>query len=285
MDFGLFQKVVDELAVIKPLSVGLFFGGESLLHPQFANMMKYAASKKLTFGFNTNGTMLDKFAENIADLEVNWVNVSLEGIGSTNDRIRIGANYEKVRDNILHLLDLRGEKKKPVINLSLTHSTQTDNEIRDFISFWAPLVDHVYVAPCYTEDLKFLNPNFFDRPIKHNRFCTWPFHHLGILWDGTIILCCHDINGQNAIGNIQNNSLAELWNSPKLKDARYKTVKKCYSTLCRSCESWKPSFIPLRECKEGITVDYQNDGIKKYSSFHQCARETTSTASKSAPEP
>ena len=263
MDFGLFQKIVEELEIIKPRGVALSYGGESLLHPQFANMMKYISSKKLTFGFFTNGTMLDKFAETIVELEVDWLTVSLEGIGPTNDRIRMGANYEKVRDNILHLLALRRGKKKPTISLNLTYSTQTDNEIRDFISFWTPLVDYVQVSPCYTENIKFLDSGFFDKPTIHNRFCLSPFYYLAILWDGTVVLCCHDINGKNAVDNIRNNSLTKLWNSAKLKDVRNRQVKRCYSTFCRSCEAWKPRFIPFRECKRGITIDYQND-FKKY---------------------
>jgi radical SAM protein with 4Fe4S-binding SPASM domain len=263
MDFSLFQNVIEELATFNP-RVALSYGGESMLHPQFAEMMKYVSAKKLTFGFFTNGTMLDKFAETIVESEVDWLTVSLEGIGLTNDRIRIGANYEKVRKNILHLLDLRRGKIKPKINLNLTHSTQTDKEIRDFISFWAPLVDCVQVSPCYTENLKFLNLAYFDKPIESNRFCEWSFYHLAILWDGTIVLCCHDINGQNAVGNIQDSSLVTLWTSAKLKNVRYGMAKRCYSSFCSSCEAWKPSFIPYRECKEGMTIEYRND-FKMYS--------------------
>ena len=59
MDFALFRKIVDEVKDFA-FDVHLLHRGESLLHPEFFEMVRYAHDAGLVTRFHTNGTLLDE---------------------------------------------------------------------------------------------------------------------------------------------------------------------------------------------------------------------------------
>ena len=104
MDFGLFTKVVDDLASIGDVRLGLCVGGEPLLHPQISNMLEYAMANRNRFSevsLITNGMLLSKVvADTIVKLNVDRVTVSLDGVGDVTERIRRGSDYRIVEENL-----------------------------------------------------------------------------------------------------------------------------------------------------------------------------------------
>jgi len=57
--------------------------------------------------------------------------------------------------------------------------------------------------------------------ILKQKECYFPFYHLFIDWDGKVLLCPNDWSKQNiSAGNINNNSLVEIWNSEGLNNYR-----------------------------------------------------------------
>jgi len=94
MQLDLFKHLVDEAANIGDVSLLLGIGGESLLHPDFVEMLEYAMSRRSKFcdvGFFTNGTLFDeKVAEAVVRLGVDWVDFSIDGVGEVTERVRRG---------------------------------------------------------------------------------------------------------------------------------------------------------------------------------------------------
>jgi radical SAM protein with 4Fe4S-binding SPASM domain len=69
----------------------------------------------------------------------------------------------------------------------------------------------------------------------NNTFCIYPWIHLNTWPDGKVFQCC--LTGwQNSIGNLEHNSLEEIWNNDYMKDLRkhmlggkkHWSCKKCY---------------------------------------------------------
>jgi len=248
MSLNLFKKVVKELATDFPrVNLGLSYGGESLLHPQFHEMLRYASSARSqaalgSIGFNTNGMLLNDATTNIlVTLPADWVIVSLEGLGNVNDAIRIGCNYETVKANILNLAEKRNDSPKPEISINLTHSTQTQEQVDQFVNYWADHVDYVRVSGCLTENLEITIDRFFGNyEIQENRFCTWPFGYMAVLWNGDVVACCQDMNGQNILGNINTQTIKQVWSAKPFRAFRYAQVKNSFP--CGKCTVWKPHF-------------------------------------------
>jgi MoaA/NifB/PqqE/SkfB family radical SAM enzyme len=123
MDLALFKRLVDEIAGYpQKVFLGLNYGGESLLHPQFAEMVKYAVQKKkFSVGFTTNGVLIDDAMINtLSTHRVDDIVVSLDGMSEAHESLRSGSKYSDVRVKILRLKKVALSR----ISVNLTQSSQ-----------------------------------------------------------------------------------------------------------------------------------------------------------------
>lgn len=117
MPWSLFTKCVNDASRLGVKELCLHFGGESLLHPNFKDYLKYAINhrdngKIQTVSWIDNGMLFNRdIADLVVDLKVDAIGFSLDGVGSVNDTIRIGANYSLIERNIKYLLERRGSAK------------------------------------------------------------------------------------------------------------------------------------------------------------------------------
>ena len=55
-------------------------------------------------------------------------------------------------------------------------------------------------------------------------------------WDGTLVPCCYDKNGDHTFGNISQQPLDEIWNNGTANDFRLTVLNSKYSmAICRNC--------------------------------------------------
>jgi MoaA/NifB/PqqE/SkfB family radical SAM enzyme len=262
MDWKLYTTIIDELSELNYLiNLGLNFGGESLLHDRFLDMMEYAAAKRtFRMGFNTNGMLLNqKTAQAIVDSRIDSVSVSLDGLEKMHGLIRIGSDYNVVEQNIIHLAKTRGNKLKPHIVVNLTVTEQSSQDIKDFVEYWVNIADAVHIYPCLNEELHIINPErFFERSVVKNKYCDWPFYYLGILWDGNITTCCHDIGGINFIGNVTAKKIMDIWKGKEIASLRRANLTCSFhpDSLCFKCGSWQTKFSPFSSRAGNTTVRY-----------------------------
>jgi radical SAM protein with 4Fe4S-binding SPASM domain len=264
LDFKLYKKIIDELSTFGyTINLGLNFGGESLLHDGFIDIMDYAVSKGVfRIQFVTNGTLLsDAVIEALIDLKIDNVTISLDGLDEVHESIKIGSDYNVIKNNILKLVKKRGSKSKPKIGVNLVECEQAPNDVLDFINFWVNTVDYIVISPYLSEDLRIIKPTFFDEALtKENNFCSSPFRYLAILWNGDVTTCCHDINGVNILGNVVKQSIADVWKSKKFRDLRYAAVRNTFSpqSLCYKCNAWKKVFSPYSIHRGEIKITYSS---------------------------
>lgn len=278
MDYGLWQRLIDEIAEVGNVSLVLHMGGESLVHPHFLNMLEYVMAKRNRLrrvGFVTNGTLLsDTVQQKIVDLQIDWVTVSLDGLGRVNDQIRVGSRYEQIEANIKGLLGKRDAKLKPEVGLSLTDVGQSRAEVEGFINAWVGIVDHIRVAPCQNmKDNRFLNRKYFEGlDVEENSMCFAPFATMAILWNGDVVGCCTDLNGMQVLGNVQNDRLMSVWNCSGFRQIRHDLATHHVQdwTLCKNCELWQMVIKSKPVLHDGYTVRY--DSMFK---FYQKRKVTT----------
>jgi hypothetical protein len=64
--------------------------------------------------------------------------------------------------------------------------------------------------------------------------CDWIFNILVVLCDGKVVCGCADPNGERPLGHLRENTLNEIWNSPKVKEIR-QDLNRGYSSFCLKC--------------------------------------------------
>jgi MoaA/NifB/PqqE/SkfB family radical SAM enzyme len=242
MDFDLFCRLVDEAANIGNISLSMFLGGESTIHPRFDDMIEYAMSHRNQLsgvGFFTNGTLLNNHkSELLVRLAVDEITFSLDGIGAVNEKIRLGSVYSVVERNILNLLEIRGSHKKPKVVINTTISFQSDDELQAIYDQWHGKVDAVIFTGCQDESFRITN---WTRLRKWNpnyslpRFCTFPFYWMYVLWNGDVTICCHDINAEGIVGNVRDCSLMDIWRGDRLRAIRKGILRGDLVGLCSKC--------------------------------------------------
>ncbi len=85
-------------------------------------------------------------------------------------------------------------------------------------------------------------------------FCYGLRDHVGVLWDGTVVPCCLDHDGEIPLGNLYRQSLEEILASPRAR-AIYDgfSRRQAVESLCRTCgrrhRFGADQFFPASPCK------------------------------------
>ena len=163
---SLFESCVNQFSQIGLETLNLQFGGESIIHPEFTDLLKYAIHKRDerrigSVGLTDNGMLFNQsIADLFVSLKVDWINFSLDGLGQVNDNIRLGSKYSVIENNIKYLLEKRGSASKPVVLLNMVDYGKTEDQKLDFFNEWINLVDSIELIPMILPNNKWEN--------KHN---------------------------------------------------------------------------------------------------------------------
>jgi len=173
----LFRKAIDQIT--KPSSlfyksheVLIHWLGESIIHPNFKEMVEYAGSKFKQSGHelfvDTNATYLTKdITEVILKNNFSRIHFSLDAASKeTYDKIRRGGDFERTVENVKYFFRRRRELglKKPKVMLqfipvpyipeeNIKYSDISNaNEIKPFVEFWDKFLKTVNTLPGDYED-------------------------------------------------------------------------------------------------------------------------------------
>ncbi len=258
MSRALFESCIDQLSDMELGVLNLEFGGESLLHPDFKAFLKYAIHKRDegkigAIGWTDNGMLFNQaIADIVVLLKVDWINFSLDGVGKVNDNIRLGSKYSVIEKNIKYLLEKRGSAKKPTVLLNIVDHGKTEDQKLEFYREWVHLVDGIELIPSILPDNTWENKDYLYQNIKTAHppaFCNIPLSTMIISWDGKVTGCCFDSNLNLALGDVNKDSIKQIWNGSKFQNLRKAVVTNTFSVSspCYRCEFWKVNFEPRDE--------------------------------------
>ncbi|MCB0744169.1 MAG: radical SAM protein [Ignavibacteriae bacterium] len=108
------KKLIDEISQHKIRFI-LIRGGEPFLFPKIMDLIKYANSKNLFLSIDTNGTMIEKYAEELVQLGNMHITFSIDGPEHIHDEVRgIEGSYKKIKTNIALFNALEKKYNKPL---------------------------------------------------------------------------------------------------------------------------------------------------------------------------
>ncbi len=248
----LFKKAVDECDRYGT-PVRLIRWGESFLHPQIMSFISYVKTEKaIPLHVTTNGLCLNEaISRQLVELKLDSIIFSLQGATPKEYGIMRNNNrYEELKVNILKLVQIRGDKEQPYIQISTTVMDESENEIEDFVNYWGSIVDFISLGKtnlAYIRQLQ--DPQ--DEAIKGIEKlktretiekvylpCKEVYQKLSVNYDGTVSACCADFDNTMVVGDLKSANLEEIWNgSPSLKAFRLLLDKMQHSslTLCKLC--------------------------------------------------
>ena len=250
MPLRIFTKIIDEITDIdKNVRVWMVFFGEALLLKRFKpgifDMVSYAKNKGLKdVVLNTNANLMDKdTSRKLIDSGLDAIYIGIDALKeSTYVKLRVGGDYKKVIQNTLDLLALKKELhiNKPDVFVQFVEMNINSIEKKDFIDFWNKKGAIVKVRPKVSWAGLIDMPNLI--PGNHDRYpCYWAMQTMSITDAGKVVTCAVDLDARFVAGDINKNSLKEIWNGP-LKDLRLLHYSGRYNDLpdnCRGCVDWQ----------------------------------------------
>ena len=63
--------------------------------------------------------------------------------------------------------------------------------------------------------------------------CHMPWDRMAIMWNGDVVGCCNDFKAKYKNGNVAENHVMDVWNSPEYQMLRHKISRRQYDQLCR----------------------------------------------------
>lgn len=231
MSAELYNSILD-VAADNNIALRFIQWGEPTLHRNWLECMKQAKDRGLIVHFNTNGSMLDRESmQKIIDYEIDSVKFSFQGVDAESYREMRNIDYfEELLSKIELLHLLRAEREKPYIHASTTITYETSEQVDAFRKRLAPFIDkssvgrtNFYRFDISGADLSDEEKERFEKLRKSENLvkkrpncCPEVYEKLSIHYDGKVSACCLDYDEVMVVGDLNRQSLQEIWKSKNL---------------------------------------------------------------------
>jgi radical SAM protein with 4Fe4S-binding SPASM domain len=249
---------------------------ESLLYKDIRRVIEATREAGVMDVFlGTNATLLTpEMSEFLVDQRVARVEVSLDAATpETYKAIRSKDELPLVEQNVRALAEAKRRKSSqlPVIRLCFCVQPQNVSERQAFIDKWQDLVDYIDFQEMI--DFEHVTPLVEGRPedvpnvesLAPEPYCPYPFNSLHVWADGTVTPCCTYYGKALPIGNVEKDTLADVWQGEKLEAIRDEFRQNKLNPVCRVClsardtENFSKAKSLSREIPVAATADTSGD--------------------------
>lgn len=259
MDYALFRKIISEL---KPwlLYMNLYFQGEPMMNPDFFKMLRQCEGINSTV--STNGHFIDKpAAEQLVRSGLSRLIISIDGLDDETYNIyRKNGNLLKVLEALAFVAEEK-RKSRSSMKLELQFLVNRFNEHQ--IPGIRTLAERSG-AVLRLKSMQIINSsshgNWMPTLSKYRRYekgkgdymirnsfpdrCSRLWFNPVVTWDGKVVPCCFDKDAEHVMGDLNEESFADIWNGSKFRIFR-RLILTDRSTvdICRNCTSGMKGIV------------------------------------------
>ena len=265
MSLETFQRILDLLGD-DIFFLLLYHQGEPYLNSHFLNFVRLAKQKNIYCTTSTNGHFFDEASINATiDSGLDSMIVSIDGVTQESyERYRINGKLDKVLQGVKKFIEIKRQRKvkHPLIAVQFLVMKHNEHELPAMRMLAKELgVDRLLIKNIEVhspdeakewlpQNEKFRRYDFDGQRLRvknaDKKSCPRPWLSTLINWDGGLVPCCFDKNGEFEMGNIhQVENFDQLWRNEKFLAfrTRLNTDRKSID-MCRNCNQGLGSFIP-----------------------------------------
>ena len=215
--------------------------GEPLTHPQLPEFIRYATEQGFLVSITTNGTLLKKRWDDLLQSGVYKINISIhsfeEGSNEAYEEYILDCmQFADVasKSGILTVLRLWNKGYDEGRNINTLHRLQSYFSGEEWKNGGkgARIRNKLHLE--YGERFEWPDMEKEDRGSEV--YCYGLKDHFAVLCDGTVIPCCLDREGEIALGNIFEQTPAEILSSERAYTMRHGfQCRTATEELCRKC--------------------------------------------------
>jgi radical SAM protein with 4Fe4S-binding SPASM domain len=253
MDIELFNKIISQLGPYL-CNINLYFQGEPLLHPAFSSFILNSGGIRSVI--STNGHFLSEDnSEKIIKSGLGKLIISLDGLDQeTYSAYRIGGNVETVLEGIRNISAARKKHKSSLkIELQLLVNRFNENQIPKMRK-----VASEFNASLKLKSMQIISRSSFETWLpERNKFrryeisgghyrirnmfparCARLWLNPVVTWNGKVLPCCFDKDAEHIMGDLNEESFSEIWNSSKYRlFRRVLLTDRSAVEICMNCTS------------------------------------------------
>ena len=251
-----FRETIDQL-YRELFYLVFYFQGEPYLNPDFLEMVRYAAQKKIYTATSTNGHYLsDENAKRTIESGLDRLIISIDGTTQeVYEQYRVGGNLEKVLEGARTLVKWKKalHSKTPFIIFQFLVVKPNEHQLADARALAASIgVDTIWFKTAQIYDFE-KDPNgLIPDNAAYSRYkktsagtvfkgklanhCWRLWHDPVITWDGLVAPCCFDKDASHQLGNLRQQSFAAIWQSEPYQAFRAKLLQgRKHIDICANC--------------------------------------------------
>lgn len=251
MEMELYKKSIDDMKRFDKRIKMLRFAaiGEPLLHREIAKMVDYAKKADIAESIDivTNGSLLTrKLSDDLVNTGLTKLRISLEGLSNEdykrNSSVEI--DFNNLVQNITYFYNNRKQTK--VYIKIIDYMLKNEEDKNRFYNVFNSICDEIaieHLTPTITgidytkmTDEKLDKPQNEEKMIETN-ICSEPFYLMQINPDGKVVPCCN-MTYPEILGDININSVKEIWNGKKFNCFRLRQLNGTKNTcdVCKDCK-------------------------------------------------
>ncbi len=214
-----------------------FLTGESALHPDFIEALRYTKEQGLTIYLYDNMSLIDKqMADVILDLfsKGDMINCSIDSINPITYKEIKRLDFDKTIRNTNYLInEYFKQKKEFFLNVQQIRYLETDTseEINNFMEYFKKWAGEYYNVNS-GKAMNWAGAIENKREITGDK-CIRLERDMPIQVNGNVCLCCLDYEGKQMYGNIFKYSIKEIYNCEELNKVRDNFP----SGMCKKCDA------------------------------------------------
>lgn len=247
-----YQEIIDQAAA-HLMHVNLFFQGEPLLNRAIIDMIGYASQRRIFSLISTNGQLFDeKLAKGLVQAQLKEIVFSVDGLTQgTYEVYRVGGQLHKLKAAVEMVV---AEKRKsqsvyPLVTLQFIVFEHNQQEVPRL-----PFFTHELGADRFVVKTAQFN-NFGDGTVKPPTKTRWQrydqdrqfrstvFQHCWrqwsscvVGWDGSVVPCCYDKDGDFAFERMEGQALETIWKGRAAQNFRRAILRSKYAIpICQNC--------------------------------------------------
>lgn len=274
MSFECFTSIIDQ---IRPyaIEVILYNWGESLLHPRVFDMIRYASDANIGTTVSSHfNNVTDEMIERMIGSGLEHLTVSLDGATQeVYEKYRVRGNLADALSALERLQRRKKERRShtPVVEWQFIVMRHNEHEIAQAEAIARRLgverfrtlgvglpfdeLENVDLAAQWMSDdprYRGYHPEpILKRGYLYDEPCFYPYRAMTINPDGAVAPCCAISHTKWDFGNIQTQSLDEIWNSHHYQSARSlfsdRPIANPRTTVCDGCPLYKQRKHRIRE--------------------------------------
>lgn len=257
MPRDLFEKIIHDLAKTPPRRIGMYMQNEPMADKRLPEWTAYVTEKipSAKTQVITNGTYLtEERGAALIEAGLKQLKVSLQSLDPEINRQIMGYESTKVIDNCITFQKTKKRMKSDIdFRVSMVVTNKNVREIESTRKFWKK-----HGIRLVTSALENRGGNIKDADqlnvgaMKSMGNCIRPSRDMMILFNGDVPLCCVDWHRTTILGNVQRQTVQEVWHGARVREIR------------KALEHGPGDVLPhiCRDCGESACPNQHRRGLK-----------------------